>query len=81
MKMSTEMTKSNGESHELAVIEAEAREVFNASCYAAQSHWHNTNEAIHRTFQDSVEDNASNYRAALQTAQRTYRDTTADSYR
>jgi hypothetical protein len=71
--MSTEMTKSNGESHEVAVIEAEARETFNASCYAAQAHWHNTNEAIHRTFQDSVEDNASNYRA--------YRDTTADSYR
>ena len=74
--MTKDLTNTNSESHEVAVIEAEAREVFNASCYASQARWHNTNEAIHRTFQDAVEDSAE-----LQAAQRAYRDTTADSHR
>ena len=65
---------------ELATIEAQAREQFNAACYLAQAAWHNQNEKLHREFQDAVEDNAATYRAALTKAQRAYRNATSDQY-
>jgi hypothetical protein len=69
------------ETTELAVIEAAAREAFNAATYEAQSAWHSRNEEIHRAFQDAIEDNNAIYRAAMTVAQRGYRDATADTYR
>lgn len=68
------------ESSELAVIEATAREEFNNACYLAQSRWHNTNEELHREFQDAIEDNNAAYRTAMTMAQRNYRNQTADQY-
>jgi hypothetical protein len=68
------------ENSEMAVIEANARRVFDAACYDAQVIWHNENERLHRVFQDAVEDNAAAYRVALTKAQREYRDATADVF-
>jgi hypothetical protein len=64
----------------LTVREVEARERFNAESYAAQVTWHNTNERLVRQYQDSQEDAAEIYRAAIRQAQRAFRDATADLF-
>jgi hypothetical protein len=79
--MTNEVVTTEGDSGELAVIEAAARLTFDAACVDAQSTWHNRNEQLHRDFEDGLEDNATAYRAAITTARRIYRDAVADTYR
>ncbi|HEY8096676.1 MAG TPA: hypothetical protein VIE65_11385 [Methylobacter sp.] len=68
------------ESSELAIVEANARQAFNDSIFAAQVAHHNENERLIRAYQDGCEDNSEKYRQALVRAQRAYRDATCDQY-
>jgi len=64
----------------LSQVEASAREVYETTVYDAQLAWHAANNEAWTKYQDAVEDNAENYRKAVQTAQRAYRDATAASF-
>jgi hypothetical protein len=78
--MKQEIATTTDDNDALAIIEADARETFNASVYEAQSQWHNENEKLIRQYQDGCEDNSERYRQAMVKAQRAYRDATADRY-